>query len=201
MKRLHLSWVLGLAALLVSVGCDAWTDQPPITGERPPDGTGGTGGSNGLVDACINSEDQAVYDALVYINADGEEFTGDEASSQMGSDCILGSPESQPSLAGCGLQAGLVIGCFPNCPDATIQEAADCVAACVQDATAEVAPPGLSDECVSCTGDTVACGAAFCTNLCINDPNADACIECRCENNCIQEFDICSGLPPGGECG
>jgi hypothetical protein len=98
------------------------------------------------------------------------------------------------------MEAATVLGCFPNCPADVIQSAADCVADCVQTATVEAAPPGLSDECVACTGDTVACGAAFCTTDCINDTNDPKCITCRCDNNCIQSFDTCSGLPSDNQC-
>jgi hypothetical protein len=197
---LNLVWAVALAGSLI-----ACNSGPPITNEKPATGgstgTGGSGGSGGLGEgACTTEENQAVYAELVYINSAGTEFTGDEAASEMGSDCIFGSETSQPPLNGCGAEAGVVIGCFPNCSADVIQEAADCVARCVQEATQEAAPPGLSDECVACTGDTVACGAAFCTNLCVSDTNAPACIDCRCENNCIQEFDRCSGLPSGGEC-
>jgi hypothetical protein len=204
MKLRNIIWVLALAGAVI--GCNS---GPPITnagGSGGGSGSGGTAGSGGTggiggEGACTDEANQAVYDDLVYINADGDEFTGADAASEMGSDCIFGSASSVPSLAGCGGPAGAVIACFPNCEDSVIQEAADCVAMCVQDGTAEASPPGLSDECVACTGDTVACGAAFCTNFCVSDTNSPECIGCRCDNNCIQDFDSCSGLPGGGECG
>jgi len=142
-----------------------------------------------------------VYAGLEYTDCDGVMHTGDDASSAIGSDCIFGCDNSVPPLVGCPNQSAAVIGCFPNCPPEVIAAAATCVALCTQEATATVSPPGLSDECVACTGETVACGAAFCTNLCSSDTNAPACIECRCANNCIQSFDECSGLPPDGDCG
>jgi len=200
MKLTNLIWVLALAG--AATACNS---GPPITNAPSPpptggnSGTGGTGGAP-IVDACITDENQAVYDDLVYKDCDGVTHTGDDASSAIGSDCIFGCDRSEPPLEGCGNQAAAVIGCFPNCPPATIQAAADCVADCTQTATAEIAPPGLSDECVACTGATVACGAAFCTNLCVADTNDPACIACRCENNCIQAFDTCSGLPSDGDC-
>ena len=206
MKLSNLIWVLALAAAVA--GCNS---GPPITNVSPPPtagsggsagsgGTAGTGGVSGGDGNCTNAEDAAVYAELEYTTGAGDTFTGPDAASEMGSDCIFGAPSSTPALAGCGAESAAVLNCFPNCPAETIQAAADCVALCVQDGTAEAAPPGLSAECVSCTGDTVACGAAFCTNLCVSDTNAPACIECRCDNNCIQDFDSCSGLPSDNEC-
>jgi hypothetical protein len=193
MKVTDLIWIPALAGIVA-----ACNSGPPI--DNTGGGTGGTGGGSGVVDACITTENTAVYDNLTYTDEDGVTYTGDEAASAIGSDCIFGTTSSDPVLAGCGDQALAVLGCFPGCDDATIQALADCVAQCTQDATATASPPGLSDECVSCTGDTVACGAAFCTNLCVADTNAPECIQCRCENNCIPAFDLCSGLPSGGEC-
>jgi hypothetical protein len=202
MKLTNLIWVLALAG--AAAACNS---GPPVTNVTPPDTGGGGAGGAGTVDACINEEDEAVYEELVYKDCAGVTYTGDDASSAIGGDCIQGTANpvtcpagSEPSLVGCGALTGMVLGCFPNCPADLIQEAADCVADCVQTATAEAAPPGLSDDCVACTGDTVACGAAFCTTVCISDPDAPVCIDCRCENNCIQSFDTCSGLPSDNEC-
>ena len=202
MKLSNLIWVLALAG--AAAACNS---GPPVTNVTLPDTGGGGAGGAGIVDACINEEDEAVYEELVYIDCAGVTYTGDDASSAIGGDCIQGTANpatcpagSEPSLVGCGALTGMVLGCFPSCPADLIQEAADCVADCVQTATAEAAPPGLSDDCVACTGDTVACGAAFCTTVCISDPDALVCIDCRCENNCIQSFDTCSGLPSDNEC-
>jgi len=196
MKLTNLIWVLALAGTVA-----ACNSGPPVTGEvEPPPPVGGNGGScdpGGGDGACTNAEDEAVYADLTYTDDADATFTGTEAASAIGSDCIFGTSQSDPLLAGCGAEATDVIACFPSadgCPDATIQALADCVAMCTQDAT------GLSDECVGCTGDTVACGAAFCTTACVADTNAPGCIACRCRNNCIQDFDSCSGLPSSCEC-
>lgn len=203
MKLGNLIWVLAVAGSVAA--CNSGS---PTTNVRPPDitppgsgGSGGTGGISGGDGACTTADNAEVYANLEYTTGAGDTFTGPDAASEIGGDCIFGAPSSTPALAGCGAQSAAVINCFPNCPDETIQAAADCVADCTQTATIEASPPGLSDECVACTGDTVACGAAFCTRLCVSDTNAPECIECRCDNNCIQEFDACSGLPSGGECG
>jgi hypothetical protein len=206
MKPTNLIWVLALAGAMT-----ACNSGPPITNEdnggTGGNGTGGTGGNGtggtgGVTEgACTDEANADVYANLTYIDDAGATFTGDEAAAAIGSDCIFGTEVSTPPLPGCGAEASAVLTCFPSgCPDETINALADCVAACVQDATAEVSAPGLSDECVACTGDTVACGAAFCTTACVADTNAPQCIQCRCDNDCIQEFDACSGLPSGGEC-
>lgn len=153
-----------------------------------------------MTDACIDDANQAVYDGLTYIDDGGTTFTGVEASAAMGSDCIFGTEQSTPLLPGCGEEARAVVACFPTCDQSIIDTAADCVAQCVQDGTVEASSPGLSDDCVSCTGDTVACGAAFCTGVCVQDTNAPDCIACRCSNGCTPDFDVCTGLPSSGDC-
>ena len=206
MKLTNLIWVLALAGTLA-----ACNSGPPITNVKPiPPPTGGSSGTGGIPGgdgACTTDENLAVYADLVYKDCDGVTHTGDDASSAIGSDCIQGTANpvtcpagSEPSLEGCGALAGEVLGCFPTCPQETIDAAAACVADCVQTATEEAAPPGLSDDCVACTGETVACGAAFCTTVCIADSNAPECSQCRCENDCIQSFATCSGLPSDGDC-
>ena len=195
MKLTNLIWVLALAG--AAAACNS---GPPITGERPSLPTGGNGGScdpGGGDGACTNAEDAAIYEDLTYTDDAGETFTGADAASAIGSDCIFGTTKSDPLLEGCGTEAQGVLACFAaadGCPDEIIQALADCVAQCTQDAT------GLSEECMGCTGDTVACGAAFCTSECVADTNAQMCIDCRCINGCIPEFDTCSGLPSDCEC-
>ena len=198
MKLSNLIWVLAVAGAVV-----ACNSGPPISNE--PDygngnggssGTGGTAGTGGLGEgACTDEANQAVYAGLTYTDEDGATFTGTAASAAIGSDCIFGTDTSDPVLAGCGDEAFAVVSCFPNCDDAITQALADCVAQCTQDAT------GLSEECMACTGDTVACGAAFCTSQCVANTNAPPCIQCRCDNDCTPAFDRCSGLPSGGDCG
>ncbi len=163
-------------------------------------GTGGTGGTGGQEGACTDLEDTEVYANLTYIDDAGATFTGSDASAAMGSDCIFGTSASTPLLPGCGDEARAVVACFPTCDQPIIDALALCDALCVQDGTAEASPPGLSDECVACTGGTVACGAAFCTGQCVQDTNAPGCIQCRCDNFCTPDFDVCTGLPSSGDC-
>ena len=198
MKPINLIWVLALAGVVV-----ACNSGPPITNEKPIGGTGGSSGTGGTAGtggiggdgACTNPADVEVYANLTYTDEDGNTFTGTEASAAIGSDCIFGTETSDPVLPGCGDEAFAVVSCFPNCEPSVTLALADCVAQCTQDAT------GLSEECVACTGETVACGAAFCTSQCVADTNAQVCIDCRCENGCTPDFDVCSGLPSSGDCG
>jgi hypothetical protein len=134
-----------------------------------------------------------VYADLTYVDESGATFTGVEAASAIGSDCIFGTATSDPVLPGCNSEALAVLACFVSgCPDETVDALAACVAGCTQDAT------GLSDECVACTGDVVACGAAFCTGDCAANTNAPACLQCRLDNGCTCGFQDCSGLPQDG---
>jgi hypothetical protein len=170
-----------------------WPPDASVGGSGGSTGTGGTGGTGGLAaGACTTNENLAVYEGLSYTNQDGDPSTSYEAASAIAADCLYATE--------CSDQLTAVFACFPNCDDATINAFGDCVQKCTQDVTAELSAPGLSNECAACYGATVACGARSCTTKCATDPNADECIQCRCENNCIQEFDSCSGLPPGGEC-
>jgi len=210
MKLTNLIWVLALAGSVAA--CNSGS---PTTNVRPPvTGSGGSGGGGGSMiepgcdpplpedtGACTTAENIAVYEELIYIDDDGVTQTCNEATSAIGSDCVLGAPGATPPIQGCGAEAANVIFCFPNCPSETIADAAACVALCVQAATEQSTGTPLSDECVACTGTTVACGAAFCTDKCVSDPDAPECIDCRCESDCIEPFDECSGLPPTTTCG
>jgi hypothetical protein len=180
----------------------------------------GLGGSNGgtcnpgggvTSGACINDDDLAVYECLEFTNSKGEMSTCTDASSAIGSDCVRGADTSDPPInesdaafhSGCGTETLAVVGCFPDCPEPTVTALANCVRDCTQATTAGITaqtcpddpPGGLSDECVECTGATVACGAAFCTRQCVADTTAAICIDCRCQSNCTPEFVICSGIP------
>ncbi len=157
---------------------------------------GGTVVGGSTEGACTDAANAAVYANLVYTNDDGVTFTGTDAAAAIGSDCVFGSVRSDPVLRGCAPEAGDVIRCFVSgCPAETVDALAECVAECTRVATAEISSPGLSNACVACTGDDVACGAAFCTNLCVADTNNPACIACRCNNGCTPTFASCSGIP------
>ncbi|KPK16380.1 MAG: hypothetical protein AMJ62_05675 [Myxococcales bacterium SG8_38] len=205
MKPMILMGSLALATALWA--CN--TGDPTVGFRYPENGGGGTGGTGNVGGStgdgfCTTEENQAVYDNLTYTDRLGETSEGDEAASAIGSHCIGLAPTEAnlpDGVEDCLPEAGAVLDCAPACSNDVILALADCVATCTQNATAALSPPGLDDNCVSCTGDTVACGAASCVRECSGDTDAPACIQCRCDNNCIQEFDACSGLPSGGECG
>ncbi len=89
-----------------------------------------------------------------------------------------------------------MLACFePGCPEEVIDEGALCVADCTQEATAEIAPPGLSDGCIGCTEQLTACGAVSCADVCARSTGSAACNTCLCENDCYGAYYRCSGLP------
>jgi hypothetical protein len=205
MKLLQLISVLALAGA-VSIGCNS---GPPITGEPvviPPPGSGGSGGGNGGggaggggEGACINEDDGAVYAELEFTNGNGEMTTGTDAASAIGSECVRGSTESTPPVTGCGTETLNVVACFPSCPPATVDALATCVEGCIQDTISTITGSTLTEDCITCYGATVACGAAFCTDLCVVDTTSPECIGCRCTmggtNGCTPDFVDCSGIP------
>jgi hypothetical protein len=144
--------------------------------------------------ACINDADRMTYESLEYIDSDGMFWTCIDAAAAIGTDCVFGSPQSEPPLEGCSAEASAVIACFPNCPEEVIETFGTCVAFCIAGAT------GLSSGCASCYGEAAACGAAFCTFACAGDLNSPSCVACRVENGCIPGFDTCSGLPDDIDC-
>ncbi|MEM7435744.1 MAG: hypothetical protein AAF436_11375 [Myxococcota bacterium] len=155
-------------------------------------GTGGTGGTGatGGEDLCTNAADTAVYDSTEYTNEGGEEFSGTDAVAEIAADCL--DNVSTLNSMGCGAEVGDVL---TNNNNETQAALAACVVQCVVDQEVD-----LSANCLSCYGDTVSCGAAFCAGPCATDVNAPACITCRCGTNagdadCFGEFDTCSGLP------
>jgi hypothetical protein len=55
----------------------------------------------------------------------------------------------------------------------------------------------MSSECASCYADTVNCTIMNCLSECIGAAETDACKMCQVDKGCREEFDQCSGLPPG----
>ena len=221
MKLINLIWVLALAGSVA-----ACNSGPPIQGCSPGEvinadgqcerenGAGGTGGGTGtgggggaVGGACTNPDDAAVYADLSYINDDNVESTGSDSASDIASDCVFGSTDSTPNNPGCADQAGDVLACalFPGrCTDeefaARVAALTDCVVNCQQDLIEDITGSRLTDECNACYGDSVACSAALCATENCSSPNSSQCIACRCREGCTPGFDVCSGLPPSGDC-
>ena len=70
---------------------------------------------------------------------------------------------------------------------------AACVAPCIQQAV--TSPKALSDSCISCYVEDVACARGLCFAQCGLTPGSAACATCRADNGCASAFYGCSGLP------
>ncbi|MEM8606610.1 MAG: hypothetical protein AAGF92_05870 [Myxococcota bacterium] len=190
----------GLPLTLTTDGPDpncVWQGPPPRVslgsgGTGGVGGTGGTGGTGGSVGMglCTDSADSAALENAEYTNDDGDTFFGDAAVAEIANDCVLGATTLVSD--GCGSEAALVIG-------NNSEENRAALAACVEDCILEQGID-LSSGCLSCYGDTVSCTTAFCIGPCAASTSAPGCIQCQCDNNCFQDFDVCSGLPSGNEC-
>jgi hypothetical protein len=193
----------------VAIGCgteeagSAATPGTGATGGNPgTGGSGGAGATGGLGEGeCTGDADQAVYDGVTYTNLEGD-FEDTVAVSEIAADCVFGNSMGEaPNLIsdGCPTLVGPIL-IDPN------EENVTNMANCVVDCTVEQGVD-LSQQCLDCYGDTVACGAAFCATPCSEGTDTEGCLVCRCGGglstsgvNCIEEFDDCSGLPPATTC-
>ncbi len=74
---------------------------------------------------------------------------------------------------------------------------AACVAPCIMQAV--TTPKMLSDSCIDCYVQDVACARDLCLGTCGVTPGSADCAKCRAENGCAAAFYGCSGLPvPAG---
>jgi hypothetical protein len=149
---------------------------------------------------CTNDADQAVYDALEYTDADGEDHTGVAAATAIASDCVFG--EGGTVGPDCASLATMVIGCaiVMACEPELVQELTDCVGACTQNTIEDITGSQLSAECGACYSESVACSAENCATSMCSNPTSTPCVRCRCEEGCTPGFDACSGLEPSGVC-
>jgi hypothetical protein len=149
--------------------------------------------------ACTNDADQALYEALEYTDADGNDHTGSDAASAIASDCVFGDGDTVGP--DCALLATEVVGCaiLMACTPAQVAALAVCVGDCAQNTIESITGSRLTDACGACYSESVACSAEKCATVCSN-PAATPCIECRCVEGCTPEFDVCSGLSPSGAC-
>jgi hypothetical protein len=70
---------------------------------------------------------------------------------------------------------------------------AACVAPCIMEAV--TAPKMLSDSCIECYVEDVACARDLCFGQCGLTPGSPLCAQCRADNGCASAFYACSGLP------
>jgi hypothetical protein len=211
MKLTNLVWVLALAGAVAAcnsgppIECNVRGETVDVdTGRCEPSGGtggtggGGTGGTGGAIEGfCTTTDNDTVYADLDYTNGDRESSTGTEAASAIASDCVFGSSTSTPPITqdlGCRDQANVILDCTPNCGTDEIDALANCVETCTQTTIESITGSQLTTDCSGCYGETVACGAANCAFLCIN-PNAQDCVDCRCEKGCTPNFESCSGIP------
>lgn len=169
-------------------------------------GNGGTGGDGGTGDACTNTGDQAVYADLDFTDNDGNMKKGSDAAAAIARDCVFGSRDSVPPIdpmdPGCDVEAGAVVGCAiaNNCTEEDVSPLRTCVEDCQKTVIEEITGSTLTDACSACYGDSVACSLALCTRSGCNNATSTSCICCQCGFGCTPNFDVCSGLPPTGEC-
>jgi hypothetical protein len=130
---------------------------------------------------------------------------------------ICGPPGTQIKniLTGCGVCAGGLGDCPPNCfgaPQNPALGAAACTAGSLLRTPEGACPSGLDSACLGCYGLSVDCGSAAgppggCLNACsdltpgsIDGPNGCNCIDCI-TTECDPAFAACSGFPNGSPAG
>jgi hypothetical protein len=136
---------------------------------------------------------------LVYVNEAGETFMGISAAAAISADCVFGTASSSPVLPGCWDEAIDLLECGADCPPAVTDALSVCVSDCVATATEQAAPPGLSDECTVCSGESAVCLGQNCDDQCL-DLTSSSCTTCLCDNGCAPAFEACSGISSGVTC-
>lgn len=191
----------------VAIGCgtvEAGSANTDGAGTAATGGTGntGTGGSGGAIQgACNTPENDAVYESVDYTSRANEMLNGTAAASAIASDCLRIEPPT-----GCQSETAIIIGMLPTPGQEAIDNLATCDVMCLSSTVVDLSGgDDLTEECLDCYGETVACGAAWCTGPCAADTSSPGCIACRCGDNtasvnCIREFDLCSGIPPATIC-
>ena len=72
---------------------------------------------------------------------------------------------------------------------------------CIQDRT----DSAVSDECAMCFADQMMCALMNCLAECVVSLTSDDCESCRCGENpasvsCVDDFELCSGVPSSTPC-
>jgi hypothetical protein len=190
LKRLTLA--LGALAL-AGVGCG--------------DDDGGDGNTNPNLDA---STDSATLDSTVRSDASGDASTfackaNTPATATMcgGSHCLQTPAQLKASVMSgaacskteeldqfCSLQSiGAVQMCIIQNYQKPEAERAAAVKAC-----ATPMLPAYTSGCLDCFVQSAVCAAKECLTVCVADPGAAACDQCRVEKGCIPSFYTCAGI-------
>ena len=146
-------------------------------------------------DLCTNDADRAAYESLNYINGGGIPSTCIDAATAIAADCVFGSAQSSPPIAGCPTEVAAVIACYPNCSPDVIAAFNQCLTTCTAGAS------GLSTECAGCYGDWAGCGAQVCVPECAGGVGSPSCTDCLSASGCTGLFNACTGLPGDIDCG
>jgi hypothetical protein len=178
-------WILGAASAL-TLGIVACGDDDDDGGDG---GTGGTttGGS-------------ATGGAATGGGDTGGSATGGAATGGSGTGGGLPSVTCDPTGDGVcenetdcefvesGEARSVASACGQTCNTEPPAEKGPCAVACIN------MELGMSSECSACYAGLVGCTFDNCLGDCAADPSSSACVECQVENECLSDFETCSGL-------
>ncbi len=178
----HRLWPLVLGFTLAAA-CGGDDDPAKGTtgttgGKGGSGGTSATGGTGG--DAGATGEAGSMGDAGTGGTGSPNVMCDPKGSGvcQNATDCpAVESGDARRESGICGIQ------CLED------EDPGTCAVACIVDAA------DISAACAACYAGAVACGSENCLNECIENPEAESCIECQVEAGCRSEFSECSGLP------
>jgi len=119
------------------------------------------------------------------------EFTPAEfkAQTQPGMGCSSDSDVNTVCLNDMPKVAG---ACGLDCLSVDNQE--ECIATCIQGEVTHGNAKALSETCLTCYGEDIACARDNCLIACAT-PTSTNCATCRAEKGCAAAFYGCSGLP------
>ncbi len=172
MRRLSMFLVSAVAAALALAGCSSDSDA----GGNP----GGSAGAGAM--QCVG-----LYAGVSAADFDDQTTSGKGCSTDIAPIC---SNDVTALVGTCGKT------CFLQAASDDDSQAA-CVAPCIMQAV--TMPKMLSDSCIDCYVQDVACARDLCLSTCGITPGSAECAQCRAANGCAASFYNCSGLPvPAG---
>jgi hypothetical protein len=184
--------MLMIAAGLVGAGCgddDKDTDNGGNGGGNDAGGNGGNGdaGGSGGVDLTISCLTGGIYDGVKAedIMAKVTEGAACATEVQVAQICEV-NPSTEAGKSGSA--------CAATAPADKLEECT------IEGDGASIkglrsAAPDLSDPCLKCFSDSVACSAMNCLSECLGKPMDPGCTECRETKECTPKFYACAGLP------